>query len=104
MSNVDNVFARSPVRLSRKPGERIHDILQVGRCWNGRSRGCLVALAIRYSSQRAFPDDSAEVVTLLQSSEYGWGLAAVSPHVLGSLTLTIAGILLVRFLLSLEVL
>ena len=41
---------------------------------------------------------SAEIVTLLLRREYLWGSLAISGHVVGSLVLTIAGILIVRAL------
>jgi fluoride exporter len=43
-----------------------------------------------------FSTFSAEVVTLLVRREYLWGTIAISAHVVGSLALTIAGLLLVR--------
>lgn len=39
---------------------------------------------------------SAETVTALMREQYGWSLAIVLAHVLGSLLMTIAGIALVR--------
>jgi fluoride exporter len=47
-----------------------------------------------------FSTFSAEVVTLLVRREYLWGTIAISAHVVGSLALTIAGLLLVRGLYS----
>ena len=44
-----------------------------------------------------FSTFSAEVVTLLLRREWLWGSIAIGGHVLGSLALTVAGILLVRF-------
>jgi CrcB protein len=41
---------------------------------------------------------SGETVNLLLRQEYGWSLAIVAAHVLGSLTMTFAGIALVRLL------
>ena len=41
---------------------------------------------------------SAEVVTLLLRKEWLWGSIAIGGHVLGSLAMTIIGILTVRFL------
>ena len=43
-----------------------------------------------------FSTFSAEVVTLLLRREYFWGSLAIAGHVIGSLVLTIAGLLLVR--------
>jgi CrcB protein len=43
-----------------------------------------------------FSTFSAEIVTLLLRKEYFWGTIAIASHVVGSLTLTILGILLVR--------
>jgi CrcB protein len=43
-----------------------------------------------------FSTFSAEIVTLLLRREYLWGLAAIAAHVVGSLALTIVGILLMR--------
>lgn len=45
-----------------------------------------------------FSTFSAEIVTLLLRKEYLWGAITIAAHVLGSLMLTIAGILLVRAL------
>jgi CrcB protein len=45
-----------------------------------------------------FSTFSAEVVTLLLRREYFWGSLAIIAHVIGSLVLTIAGLLLVRAL------
>jgi len=45
-----------------------------------------------------FSTFSAEVVTLLLRRELLWGAIAVAAHVLGSLVMTIVGILLVRAL------
>ena len=47
-----------------------------------------------------FSTFSAEVVTLLVRREYMWGAITITSHVLGSLALTIAGLLLVRGLYS----
>jgi len=43
-----------------------------------------------------FSTFSAEIVTLLLRKEYFWGTIAIASHVVGSLVLTILGILLVR--------
>jgi CrcB protein len=43
-----------------------------------------------------FSTFSAEIVTLLLRREYLWGTIAIASHVVGSLTLTILGILVVR--------
>jgi CrcB protein len=45
-----------------------------------------------------FSTFSAEIVTLLLRKEYLWGAIAIAAHVVGSLAMTIAGILLVRAL------
>jgi len=45
-----------------------------------------------------FSTFSAEIVTLLLRKDYLWGAIAIAAHVLGSLAMTIAGILLVRAL------
>ena len=45
-----------------------------------------------------FSTFSGEVVTLLLRREYLWGLLAIAAHVVGSLAMTIAGLLLVRAL------
>jgi CrcB protein len=45
-----------------------------------------------------FSTFSAEVVTLLVRREYFWGFVAIATHVVGSLAMTIAGLLLVRAL------
>jgi len=45
-----------------------------------------------------FSTFSAEVVTLLLRKEYLWGSLAVAAHVVGSLAMTIVGLLLVRAL------
>jgi fluoride exporter len=43
-----------------------------------------------------FSTFSAEIVTLLLRKEYLWGTIAIASHVVGSLALTILGIVLVR--------
>jgi CrcB protein len=43
-----------------------------------------------------FSTFSAEVVTLLARREYLWGSIAIATHVIGSLAMTIAGLLLIR--------
>jgi fluoride exporter len=43
-----------------------------------------------------FSTFSAEVVTLLVRREYLWGSIAIALHVVGSLVMTVAGLLLVR--------
>ena len=43
-----------------------------------------------------FSTFSAEIVTLLLRKEYLWGAIAIAAHVVGSLALTLLGILLVR--------
>jgi CrcB protein len=43
-----------------------------------------------------FSTFSAEIVTLLMRKEYLWGSIAVASHVVGSLAMTMLGILLVR--------
>jgi len=48
-----------------------------------------------------FSTFSAEIVTLLLRKEYLWGCIAIAAHVVGSLALTIAGILIVRALYAL---
>lgn len=40
---------------------------------------------------------SAEAVSLLLRQQYGWALGLVSTHVIGSLSMTFVGIMLVRF-------
>ena len=45
-----------------------------------------------------FSTFSAEVVTLLLRREYFWSSIAIASHVVGSLAMTIAGLLLVRAL------
>ena len=45
-----------------------------------------------------FSTFSAEIVTLLLRKDYRWGAIAIAAHVVGSLAMTIAGILLVRAL------
>jgi CrcB protein len=45
-----------------------------------------------------FSTFSAEIVTLLLRREYLWGTIAIASHVVGSLALTILGILVVRAL------
>jgi fluoride exporter len=47
-----------------------------------------------------FSTFSAEVVTLLARREYLWGGVLVAAHVVGSVAITIAGLLLARALLS----
>jgi CrcB protein len=48
-----------------------------------------------------FSTFSGEVVTLLLRREYLWGAIAIASHVVGSLVLTIAGMLIVRGLYAL---
>ena len=45
-----------------------------------------------------FSTFSAEIVTLLLRKEYWWGTIAIASHVVGSLAMTILGILLIRAL------
>ena len=47
-----------------------------------------------------FSTFSAEIVTLLMRKEYLWGTITIASHLIGSLALTFAGILLVRALYS----
>ena len=47
-----------------------------------------------------FSTFSAEIVTLLMRKEYLWGTITIASHLLGSLALTFAGILLVRAMYS----
>jgi len=47
-----------------------------------------------------FSTFSAEVVTLLTRKEYLWGSIAVGAHVIGSLAMTVLGILLIRALFA----
>jgi CrcB protein len=49
-----------------------------------------------------FSTFSAETVTLLLRREFAWSIVEVGIHVLGSLAMTILGILLFRLLLSLK--
>jgi CrcB protein len=48
-----------------------------------------------------FSTFSAEIVTLLLRREYLWGSLAIVVHVIGSLAMTIAGILVARALFAL---
>jgi fluoride exporter len=43
-----------------------------------------------------FSTFSAEVVTLLSEQRYGWGLVHVASHLLGSVVMTVLGILTVK--------
>lgn len=47
-----------------------------------------------------FSTFSAEIVTLLLRREYWWGTIAIATHVVGSVALTIVGILLIRALFA----
>src|SRR5437867_2625675 len=47
-----------------------------------------------------FSTFSAEIVTLLMRKEYLWGTITIASHLVGSLALTFAGILLVRAMYS----
>ena len=49
-----------------------------------------------------FSTFSAEVMTLLLRREYLWGSIAIAAHVVGSLAMTLAGILFVRILFAWE--
>jgi CrcB protein len=48
-----------------------------------------------------FSTFSAEVVNLLRNREYWWSAGVISLHVVGSVAMTIAGMLLLRHFLSL---
>jgi len=47
-----------------------------------------------------FSTFSAEIVTLLMRKEYLWGTIAVASHLVGSLAMTVLGIVLVRAMYS----
>ena len=47
-----------------------------------------------------FSTFSAETTTLLMRREYGWSLAIIAAHLIGSLLLTLAGVYCVRALFS----
>jgi fluoride exporter len=47
-----------------------------------------------------FSTFSAEIVTLLTRKEYAWGSIAIGAHVIGSLAMTVLGILLIRALFA----
>ena len=47
-----------------------------------------------------FSTFSAEIVTLLLRREFVWGAVAIAAHVVGSLVLTVAGILIMRALFA----
>jgi CrcB protein len=47
-----------------------------------------------------FSTFSAEIVTLLLRKEYLWGTIAIAAHVVGSIMMTIIGILLIRALFA----
>jgi CrcB protein len=47
-----------------------------------------------------FSTFSADIVTLLLRKEYLWGMIAIASHVVGSLAMTILGILIVRAVYS----
>jgi CrcB protein len=49
-------------------------------------------------SLTTFSAFSAEAVALLQRNEYGWAFGMISAHLLGSLAMTMLGIVLVRAL------
>jgi CrcB protein len=49
-----------------------------------------------------FSTFSAETVTLLFRREFAWSITEIGVHVLGSLTMTVVGVLLFRLLLSLK--
>jgi CrcB protein len=46
-----------------------------------------------------FSTFSAETITLFLRQQYAWALTTISLHLFGSLAMTLAGLLLVRFLL-----
>lgn len=50
-----------------------------------------------------FSTFSAEIVALLSRKELGWAAAAVSAHVIGSVLMTVIGILLVQALFRSEI-
>jgi len=45
---------------------------------------------------------SSEVVTLALRQQYGWALAEILIHIAGSLSLTVLGMFIVRFLMAKE--
>lgn len=47
-----------------------------------------------------FSSFSAEVASLLEAERFGWALATISVHVIGSVTLTILGMMTVNYLRS----
>jgi fluoride exporter len=78
--------------------------------------GYVIGLAIEYLSEHAtlpaearlfvitgfcgalttFSTFSAEVVTLLSEQRYGWGLVHIASHLVGSVVMTVLGILTVK--------
>ncbi|MES2355472.1 MAG: fluoride efflux transporter CrcB [Pseudomonadota bacterium] len=82
--------------------------------------GYLVGLAVVYFSERAglppelrlfvitgflgglttFSTFSAEAVTLLSRGQYAWAVAHISAHLAGSMSLTVLGMLTMKFLKS----
>lgn len=53
-------------------------------------------------SLTTFSTFSAETVTLFARHEYGWAFTAITVHVVGSLAMTLLGILTMRLLFSME--
>lgn len=73
--------------------------------WFGRHPGLppearLLVITGFLGGLTTFSTFSAEVVTLLVRAEYGWGVAAIAAHLVGSLTLTAAGVALAHVILA----
>ena len=73
--------------------------------WFGRHPGLppefrLFAITGFLGGLTTFSTFSAEVVTLLARSEYGWGLAAAATHLAGSLALTATGMALAHMAMA----
>ena len=73
--------------------------------WRGRHPGLppelrLFVITGFLGGLTTFSTFSAEVVNLLARGEYGWGLAAASTHLGGSLALTATGMALANLILA----
>lgn len=94
----------------------IHESLPLGTLAANLIGGYVIGLAIAWFSSHAglspawrlfvitgllgglttFSTFSAEVFDLLSRQQFGWGIAAIGLHVVGSITMTVLGILTIR--------
>jgi CrcB protein len=81
----------------------------IGLCLEWFSRDASIPLAFKLAAVTGFLGGlttfstfSAEAATLLLRREFGWSLALVAAHLIGSILLTLAGIYCVRLLFNLS--